>query len=58
MERLSNTANKKIPKVRIESVSTPRSGAKGSFGSKEPICVSNIFQELDTLKLPTLRESE
>lgn len=39
-------------------MSTPRSGAKGFFGSKESICVSNIFQELDTVKLPAPGESE
>lgn len=47
-----------IPKVQVELVSTPSSGAKGSFASKEPICVSNISQQLDTLKLPPPRESE
>lgn len=47
-----------IPKVQVELVSMPSSGAKGSFGSKESICVSNIFQELDTMKLPPPRESE
>lgn len=51
-------AAKEVPKVQAESVSVPSSGAKGSFGSKESICVSNSFQELDTMKLPAPRKSE
>lgn len=56
--RKSSEPPRQVPKVQVELVSVPTSGAKGSSGSKESICVSNSFQELDTTKLPAPGKSE
>ena len=45
-------------KVRVEWASHLGAGQRALLVLKESICVSNSFQELDTVKLPVPRESE
>lgn len=47
-----------IQKVQVEWSSHLGAGQRAPLALKESICVSNIFQELDTVKLPAPKESE